>query len=223
MHRASSMLGRLLDFLFPPKCLGCGRHGFYLCSPCSARLAPARETGIPGVLGAFSYRDTLIKTCIHDLKYRHRTQGARLLSRLAGDVLISHLDERMETDAGTRIVLVPIPASTQHGRARGFNQSLVIAKALKKTLPFEHISIQNALQKTKQALPQTKMQNREARLRNMEQIFSFGAETNPRTMYICVDDVVTTGATLSAARKALEMAGAKRSIGFALAHAPLEK
>ena len=116
--------------------------------------------------------------------------------------------------------LVPVPLHPRKQRQRGYNQSHVIAAAICDAVPGTRLC--DCLQRTRFTSSQTLL-NREQRLDNMAGAFVLrpGLQV-PTARLILVDDVLTTGATLGAARAALSTAG--RTSGsrivdhFTLAH-----
>ncbi len=110
---------------------------------------------------------------------------------------------------------LPIPSHPDRQRERGFNQSDILAREVSKIL---HIPYTNkVLEKTRNTTPQAQLK-KDARLHNLEDVFKCSLRLKKSDIYILVDDVVTTGATLSAAAKTLKKAGAGKVYGLASAH-----
>ena len=77
----------------------------------------------------------------------------------------------------------------------------------------------NILEKIKESPSQTSVKNRAERLENLKGCFKAVNLDNVRgANIILIDDVITTGATMSEAKKALENAGARQVLCFAMAH-----
>lgn len=112
-------------------------------------------------------------------------------------------------------VLIPVPLHRKKLRARGYNQSELLARALGSNvgLPVDTVSVL----RTRNTPSQTKF-GREGRLQNMSGAFSC---VNPAAVkgkiVLLVDDVATTGATLEGCAQALRAAGAKKVLAYTLA------
>ncbi len=113
--------------------------------------------------------------------------------------------------------LVPIPLHRRRLQRRGFNPAQVVARELAREVgaPLRH-----ALRRTRDTPSQTGL-DRAARRRNLAGAFATRGAVTPHVWL--VDDVVTTGATLEAAARALRRAGARRVVGVCLARTPRER
>lgn len=137
------------------------------------------------------YKEPLIQAAITDNKFHHRQKAARLLV---------HLLEQWLKNNHQQILFVPIPLGKQRLRQRGHNQVETILRA--SALPL-HIDT-TLLKRSIETQPQSKLQ-KQARLQNMQNVFCCtpGKFESSTTHVVLVDDVVTTGATMAAARAAL--------------------
>ncbi len=161
-------------------------------------------------VGLLPYRHPVVRALIIEAKF-HNNQVA--CERLA-DILSDYL-ETIETDRSaftdSQRVLIPVPLSPGRLKERGYNQIEEILKRVNRTTD-PHILV-----RTVETRPQTKLQRKE-RLYNVAGAFSVVGTVDPRTQYIVIDDVTTTGATLNEACETLRAAGAKEVYGIALAH-----
>ena len=113
-------------------------------------------------------------------------------------------------------LLLPLPLHPQRLKERGFNQALEIARPLAKNLklPLEL----KLLQRTRDTEHQARLTEK-ARHRNMRKAFVATGDLTDRHIAL-VDDVMTTGASLDAAARALKQAGAARVDCWVLARTP---
>ena len=134
------------------------------------------------------------------LKYQGQTAAGQALGRALGRML-----ER-ESLAEARPVVVPVPLHGSRLRERGYNQSVLIARAMARVLD---LSLEDrALKRVRATETQTNLDSAE-RGANMEGAFRSRRRDRVRERRVLlVDDVVTTGATANACAAALLEAGA---------------
>jgi ComF family protein len=241
MARWPSML---LDMVFPADCEACERplppaHPSCLCTPCHDAMAPVQGPlcdvcGVPlpsdqagaSCLGCLRHPPAFtsaraaalylpaatglnpLAAAVRSLKYRRRRQVAEALGGL--------LAERypFRSDA----LLVPVPLHLGRLRARGFNQALLLARALgrRRGLPVAA----RVLARARPTEAQTGLPAADRR-RNLRDAFivrsTAAIECRP---VVLVDDVLTTGATADACARALLAAGARRVDVYTAGRAP---
>jgi ComF family protein len=216
---------KLLDVFFPRYCLGCGREGDYLCQKCRLGLpfqAPPYCPSCGKSLGHHPDCDELapellelrsvfrfegvIKKAVHQLKYNNLRDIAPTLGGfMAGSLTSNSL-------AGD--VLVPVPIHKSRLRERGYNQSALLGIALHRLtgLPL----FLDALRKIKATPTQAESASVEAR--RLAVVGAFGCYNKfTGRRVILIDDVATSGATLSACAVTLAAAGAAEVRALTLA------
>ncbi len=147
-----------------------------------------------------------IREAVHRFKYRNLRAAAPELAGLLADYLASHPIPGQ--------VIVPVPLHRRRQRSRGYNQATLLATELSKItgLPMNDA----VLSRSADSMPQVQASNRRERAANVEQSFRCPVSADGLEVLL-VDDVTTTGSTLSACAQALKDAGAVSVWGLALA------
>ena len=195
----------------PPWCERCGQPEphFGQCRLCTEWPAALRS------VRSAVWLDENARPAVHALKY-----GG--LPRIADDLGLAMASLRSRTD-GSSGALIPIPLAAKRLRARGYNQSAVLARALARTWRIPVIV--DLLMRTRETPTQTAL-TPATRLANVRAAFAVAnvqcPMINDHWTLILVDDVFTTGATLAEAARALEQAGATsiHAVTFARAAIP---
>ena len=177
----------------------------FLCGGCREKLPHFTKAIAVGV-----YEGTLSEA-IHILKYQKRQAMVKHLNDLMPDFLLQRF---AQSD-----IIIPVPLHKKRLNERGFNQSLLIAHYMSKSLNIPLYV--NGLQRTRWTRPQIEL-TREERLKNVRGAFAVKAGLKPATTIkgknvILVDDVYTTGATVNECAKVLKKAGADEVVVFTLA------
>jgi len=208
------MLNKMFDFLFPQRCVGCGKPGNFLCSSCHQVIfsSPARIIWEQKVLALFSYYSPMGKL-IKQFKYR----GVRELEKLIADLATERLSQRrlVRVWRKNNFTFLPVPLFPTRRLWRGFNQSEVISKAICRNLNLKFDA--EVLIRRKWTREQAKL-NSVARHRNVRNVF--GIRKNKKIEgrnFVIFDDVWTTGATVKECARALKSAGANLVWGLVLA------
>jgi ComF family protein len=168
----------------------------------------------------FDYRDPLIKKVIWELKYHHKRYLGGKLGQLLYEFFMEDISEMKIDVSGRSIFVIPVPISNKKTKIRGYNQALTIAKGFCHPAPAGIFELKDKIIIKKiETLPQARITNRQQRLKNVRGIFEIknGDIVKGRTIII-IDDVTTTGGTISEIIKILKKSGAKSVVGFAVAH-----
>jgi len=211
----------LLDLVFPPRCVGCGRGGHWFCPVCVAAIVPApnRRDGLEPLVGlwvAGLYEDPL-RLAIHALKYEGRRQVAGPLGRILAETY------RRQNKGSARIrfdAILPVPLHPKRQAERGFNQSALLARGLGRGvgLPLREDVLLRSRHTPQQA-------GLDAANRRANVAGAFACQSGHPALagkaLLLVDDVCTTGATLAACAEALRAAGAREVWGLTLARPSL--
>lgn len=219
----------LIDIILPPRCLLCGKvihSDDTLCSDCFANInfiskPYCKHCGLPlidntqGELCCISClsKKSILRLCrsavkyddfskkiILDFKFSDRLENKKLLSRwlfIAGeDIFKQGID-----------IIIPVPLHSARLFKRKYNQSAVLADGLSELC---HIPANySLLKKIKHTAPQIQCSGKQ-RLKNVKDAFQVISPEQIRgKRIVLIDDVYTTGATLTECAKALKKAGAK--------------
>ncbi|MEX0918499.1 MAG: phosphoribosyltransferase family protein [Candidatus Paceibacterota bacterium] len=210
------------DFLFPIRCLGCNRDGNLLCPDCETLLTESVTEQTNGRIEAvFPYRFRLVRELIWHLKYRQIAQTAEIFAPYLRDKILSLIadDWWLANYLKTRpIILIPVPMSRKRRRQKNFNQAEVLAQAVANGTDYL-LFMPNLVAKTRHTKTQVACQSRTERKQNLQNAFLV---TKPEVIRgqvcIVIDDVTTTGATMTEIIKKLKAAGARTVFGLAVAH-----
>lgn len=211
----------VLDLLLPPRCPGCKREGDLLCVDCAAPLWRRMHEPAGGPLGApavlpdgvvqlewcATYSGP-VREALHAFKYG----GERRLAAPLAEALAARWAQAGA--GGDVLTWVPVHASRR--RERGFDQAEELARAA--AAPLE-LPVAPTLERQQRTTAQHALSHRERAL-NTTTVFSVqgGALDVVRGRWVVVvDDIVTTGATLSGCANALLEAGAAAVSGLCVA------
>ncbi len=193
---------------FCPYCRSFYEPGETKCSFCQSarRTIEDRQISMVRSLGRF---DDYYKEIIHRFKYAKKIPLGKKIAQRLGETINGDSDF-LQSD-----FLIPVPLHKSRYRERGFNQSQIIAEQVSKATGVA--LLKNALKRKKNTKDQTNLspQQREENVRGAFLV------TDPEAVkgknVILVDDVITTGATLSECARMLKQAGAERIIGMTIA------
>jgi ComF family protein len=160
------------------------------------------------------YADSL-RGLVHLLKY----ESVAPVSRVLGGMVASVIEELLPLCGESVPLLVPVPLHKTKRSDRGFNQAELIARVVVKLLPHRLELTTGVLVRRRETISQVGL-TREQRIQNMRDAFSVRDRKRVRgTTIILLDDVMTTGTTLSECARVLKKAGAERVFGVTVARA----
>ena len=227
--RKFELLEAAVSLLYPPICTLCGgktRAGEYLCEQCEAKamriVAPFCQQCSEPFEGAIAtvftcancahrtiyfdaavaaYRGRgIVRQIIHDFKYGRQIHLRHLVARW---LYAAFDDERLRGREFDMIVPVPLHPARQ--RERGFNQANLLAELLTAQIS---IPSKPVLKRVRYTTTQTAL-DRAERMENLHNAFRLRRNANVRGLRVLlIDDVLTTGSTLSECARILKRSGA---------------
>lgn len=236
------MLQSLLHLLYPKTCAACGMPAHSgLCTSCRAEIRVHPDVVCCKTCGKVIMEPTssgrVAATCkqclrhpphydaarsaaafsgpvrdlIHAFKYNRSTWLRHELSELlAGSVITYFNSERIHA-------VCPVPLNRRKERQRGYNQAALLAEKVAKSIQTTYLP--NVLARSRNTPTQTHMSAQERR-RNVAGAFQSPAHLRPWVYgrcFLLIDDVMTTGSTLSECAAALKANGAERVLAATVA------
>jgi ComF family protein len=222
-------LGAVASLFYPPVCASCPANvtsGEYLCPECEdkiTRIVPPfcekcsepfsgaitnpfdcancahRRLYFDAAVSAFRSRG-IVRKIILDFKYKRQIHLRHLVASWLFAALEDHRLRRREFD-----LIVPVPLHPAKERDRGFNQAALLAGLLSERMS---LPMRPVLERIRHTTTQTAF-DRAERMQNLHGAFRLRKNANVRQLRVLViDDVLTTGSTLSACARVLRKAGA---------------
>jgi ComF family protein len=226
----ASLGGALLDalaVLSPVSCVGCGRDNRALCAPCRGLLTPqvterrvSRDGAALTVHCALEY-GSVVRACILALKESGRTdlvgalavplRGAVEKARAAVAVAGAGVRAGADADADAEPELVAVPSSRSAWRRRGYDPVRMVCRraGYRPVRVLVHV----------RATRRQKSLGEEDRAQNLHNSLRAKRPLDGR-VFLLVDDILTTGATILEASRALRAAGAEVIGAATLAYTP---
>lgn len=201
------ILDRIISYLFPDSCVGCKTQGSLLCGSCNQALTPALKPAEDWISSCYSFKDKRVSRLVWLLKYGNGKRVACIFAPAmaqAMSTIVKNHDTRKEP-----VVFLPVPISRERRRERGYNQAELLANAITRELSDSRITVETRLITRNQGLiNQAKIRERGARQKNIANSFSVTPGIVPTSsVIVIIDDVTTTGATLSEMKATLMRAG----------------
>lgn len=227
-HLIQTIASKFVDLLFPPRCVICERIDAHLCFACAQSALPVSgpicshcgrpqraplqdrhfcvscrllEPHLPPTRIATRYRQPL-PTLIQSLKYEGRPELAPFL---AAYLIATFRKQATFVPRESIDLVVPVPLHADRLLQRGYNQAALIGAAFADRVGYPFL--EHGLHRVRQTTSQVGLGAQERR-KNVEDAFA-----PDRAVYgqriLLIDDVITTGATLASAARALRSGGAR--------------
>lgn len=231
LTQVRSLTNEVFDLIFPPVCINCRKVGDILCQNCltdtpwidepicpaCGRILAAPAESCPICLdhplplqqirAAVAF-EGLIPNVVHQMKYN----GFFALAQPLADMMIEAWP-RWQSDVD---LVMPVPLHPQRQKKRGYNQSDLLVKRFCQRLNLPH-DLQS-LRRLRATPPQVGLNAAERRV-NVKDAFLLTGNGLAGRHVMLVDDVCTTGSTLSAATEVLLAAGVDRVSAYCVARA----
>lgn len=219
-----SIMETMIGWIAPPVCVICGTEGYALCDFCRASqimpygercfdcgaISPLGRTcercapGAPRHVWVSTNYDDAARELIKKYKFDHQRVAAETLASMMSQTLLGFND--LQALRELDYLIVPVPTAASRVRQRSFDHSAHLARQIGQDLNIWYSNALIRLGHSRQVGA-----DRSVRLSQLAGSFIVRNPLNIRDQNILlVDDVVTTGATLRAATRALRAAGAAR-------------
>ena len=201
------LLGRVLDLIYPPKCPFCqallSDPSQGVCKTCWTSLVSdcsrdRQGDWFSGCFYALPYGDAVREAIL-----RFKFESCRYYAGGFGRIL----SQCIQTRNPPFVVLTWAPVSRERKRQRGYDQTQLLCREVGKALGVQPVK---TLEKTRNNPPQSGLTSLRERKENVKDLYRV---PNPELVggkrVLLIDDIVTTGSTVSACSRALLLAGAE--------------
>lgn len=233
MQIGNKILAGIYDCIFPKRCLSCKKFDVFICKDCLKKIKKPDHEECPicrkensgnnvclncklktdlSYLWVMSEYDDLVKTIICEIKYNF----VKELIALFDEIIERHFKELK--NVVNNPILIPIPLHKKRYSERGFNQAQLIAE---RVLSFSGgIIVNDLVIRNKYSAPQAKLKANERRI-NLVDHFAINTDKSllldRGRQIVLIDDVYTTGATMSELAVLLKKEGFYNIGGIVLA------
>jgi len=245
MHVLERYAYTCLDILFPPQCVSCRVrlarevsgalpviceacfssieiYNGFSCPACGKRLyephLSCHRDACFIVASAAPFSSSALQALIHALKYQSCRAAVLPLATLLQTYAVK---TRLFDILPETLKIIPIPLHPRRERRRGFNQAELIARSLLASLPDPRPELETGnLIRIRNTPSQVERKTYEGRLQNVTGAFRLlSPERVSGKTIILLDDVYTSGATMTEAARVLKEAGARRIVALTVAKA----
>ena len=210
-----SLKEKLLDLFFPPRCAFCRRTGVHgVCADCERTLPYAKVQLCEGAGFGSCASPLLYEDAVRESLLRFKFRGAQSAAEGYGELLARCAAEELGGQFDT-VTWVPVSKKREH--ERGYDQARLLAKATAKTLG---MPLTPTLYKQRNTQPQSGTGDAAKRRANITGAYRMkkGADVTGKRVLL-IDDIVTTGSTLSECARVLGKAGAEQVVCATVARA----
>lgn len=222
----NTIVEHLLSMVAPHLCSCCGQIGSSFCDNCKynitheviPRCVICKKFAISGICSdhkasftqawSVGQRSGSLQRLIGNFKFQNLKSAGKELAALL-DMTLPSLP--------VSTVLVPIPTAPAHIRVRGYDHALLIAKELGS---IRNLPVQPILKRGNSFTQHHS--DRNTRLLQAKTAFYVEGLLDPTLIYLLVDDVITTGATIMQAAQLLKEAGATTVLVAVTSYQPLD-
>ena len=222
------MLDKLISLISPHHCVVCSDIADGMCKKCMLQLKPFNlhncilcgyglNTGnrccsscelanVNQLIIVKMSKD--LRKLLHEYKYNNKRAFCKVLAQIVSN----NID-----NTGRNYIIVPLPPSSKHRRQRGYDHILNIVRHLSKMANCEYEMVLKRKTNFRQVGA-----DRQTRFIQAENAFISRYPLSPDRTYIIFDDVITTGATITSAVRALRSGGARKIQILAITYRALE-
>ncbi len=207
----------LLDLIYPPRCAFCrkvlksGESG--MCAKCCNTVSRTRNGGAQS--GEFFsscvsplYYENEVRDAILRFKFNDATAYAPLFGEFMADCIEENLKGRYD-------IITWVPLSSKRLKKRGYDQAMLLAMSA--ALKLDDVAVELLVKHT-EVPAQSGVGSAEKRRANISGVYAVTDEELVRGKRILlIDDIITTGSTLSECAKTLKYSGAKEVVCCTLA------
>lgn len=202
----------ILDMVLPNRCVRCQREGGIFCDRCKKYISIINPGYVMNDMYGFEkllvagLKEGWFERMVRDFKYKGRRDYGEFLAEKLGEVIFGEV-KRIEI---RKIILVPLPTIQKHIRERGFDHTLRLCFELENFLQKRlaklgmKVEYEDLLVRKNKTMQVGK--EKKERMKQAEKAYGIreGIKIESKTLYVLVDDVTTTGASLTAAKKILQ-------------------
>ncbi len=209
----------IMELLFPPKCAFCRKvlktREQGMCAKCSAGISRTRNGGSQNgdffslCVSPLYYEDSVRRSLLR-FKFNDATAYAGLYGQLIADCVRDNLQGRYD-------IITWVPLSRQRRKKRGYDQAMLLAMST--ALNLDDVAVELLIKHT-DVPAQSGLKSAEKRRANISGVYTAADEELVRgKRVLLIDDIITTGATLSECSKTLRLFGAADVVCATLARA----
>ena len=210
---------KLLDLIYPPRCAFCHRFvnnsKIRVCTDCEKSLpfiqdgAVQKPRFIAAAAAVFRYEND-VKNSLHRYKFAGCTGYARAYAPFLAETIRREFGDEYD-------VLTWVPISRKRLHKRGYDQAELLARAVGAILGVKPV---RTLDKIRDNPPQSRAGNEEKRRANVAGVYRVHCpERVAGKRILLLDDIYTTGSTVSECARMLGLAGADKVLCAAVARA----